>query len=107
MGVQLKRVYDKPAKADGRRILVDRIWPRGLKKKYARIDERFKEVALPLGCGNGSDMTHLDGRSLRSGTSENWTITASESSNSCGNLKSELSHCSLERRTQSITTPWR
>lgn len=49
MGVQLKRVYDKPAKADGRRILVDRIWPRGLKKKYARIDEWFKEVAPTTG----------------------------------------------------------
>jgi uncharacterized protein YeaO (DUF488 family) len=45
MSIQLKRVYDKPAKADGRRMLVDRIWPRGLKKKDACVDEWFKEIA--------------------------------------------------------------
>jgi uncharacterized protein YeaO (DUF488 family) len=45
VGVRLKRVYDKPAKADGRRVLVDRIWPRGLTKKQARIDEWAKEIA--------------------------------------------------------------
>lgn len=49
MSIQLKRVYDKPAKADGRRILVDRIWPRGLRKKDAGIDEWFKEVAPSTG----------------------------------------------------------
>jgi uncharacterized protein YeaO (DUF488 family) len=49
MSMQLKRVYDKPAKADGRRILVDRIWPRGLKKKDARVDEWFKEIAPSTG----------------------------------------------------------
>jgi uncharacterized protein YeaO (DUF488 family) len=45
MSIQLKRVYDKPAKTDGRRILVDRIWPRGLTKKEARLDEWLKEIA--------------------------------------------------------------
>jgi uncharacterized protein YeaO (DUF488 family) len=45
VGVRLKRVYDKPAKADGRRVLVDRIWPRGLTKKEARIDDWVKEIA--------------------------------------------------------------
>ena len=45
MSIRLKRVYDKPAKADGRRVLVDRIWPRGLKKNEARIDQWLKEIA--------------------------------------------------------------
>ena len=49
MSIRLKRVYDKPAKADGRRVLVDRIWPRGLKKKEGRIDEWFKEMAPSTG----------------------------------------------------------
>jgi uncharacterized protein YeaO (DUF488 family) len=49
MSIQLKRVYDKPAKTDGRRILVDRMWPRGLKKKDARVDEWFKEIAPSAG----------------------------------------------------------
>ena len=45
MGIRLKRVYDKPAKSDGRRVLVDRIWPRGLGKEEARIDEWLKGIA--------------------------------------------------------------
>lgn len=43
--IRLKRVYDPPAEDDGRRILVDRLWPRGLKKERARIDEWRKEWA--------------------------------------------------------------
>jgi len=49
VSIRLKRVYDKPAKADGRRVLVDRIWPRGLKKKEARVDEWLKELAPGTG----------------------------------------------------------
>jgi uncharacterized protein YeaO (DUF488 family) len=45
MGFRLKRVYDNPAKADGRRVLVDRVWPRGLTKEKAQIDEWLKEIA--------------------------------------------------------------
>lgn len=45
MSIRLKRVYDAPAKADGRRVLVDRIWPRGLTKRKARVDEWLKEIA--------------------------------------------------------------
>jgi uncharacterized protein YeaO (DUF488 family) len=43
--LQLKRVYDKPAKVDGERILVDRLWPRGLTKKKAAVDLWLKEIA--------------------------------------------------------------
>jgi len=43
--IRIKRVYGKAAKADGERVLVDRIWPRGLTKKEARVDDWFKEVA--------------------------------------------------------------
>ena len=45
MKVRIKRVYEKPAKADGRRILVDRLWPRGMKKEDAKIDLWMKEIA--------------------------------------------------------------
>lgn len=41
----MKRVYDEPAKADGTRVLVDRIWPRGVRKDEAAIDEWLKEIA--------------------------------------------------------------
>lgn len=43
--VQLKRAYDEPAAADGRRILVDRLWPRGVKKETAAIDLWAKDIA--------------------------------------------------------------
>jgi len=43
--VRLKRAYDPPEKADGTRILVDRLWPRGVSKAEARLDEWIKEVA--------------------------------------------------------------
>jgi uncharacterized protein YeaO (DUF488 family) len=43
--IRLKRVYEAPAASDGTRILVDRLWPRGLKKADAAIDHWEKEVA--------------------------------------------------------------
>jgi uncharacterized protein YeaO (DUF488 family) len=43
--VQVRRVYDEPAENDGIRVLVDRIWPRGLTKTKARLDEWCKGVA--------------------------------------------------------------
>jgi uncharacterized protein YeaO (DUF488 family) len=43
--VQIKRAYAEPSKEDGRRILVDRLWPRGLAKEKARVDLWLKEVA--------------------------------------------------------------
>lgn len=43
--VVLKRVYEPAAPSDGRRILVDRLWPRGLTKRAAAVDEWLKEVA--------------------------------------------------------------
>jgi uncharacterized protein YeaO (DUF488 family) len=45
MGVTLKRAYETPARTDGKRILVDRLWPRGLAKSKAGIDLWLKEVA--------------------------------------------------------------
>jgi len=43
--VKIKRAYDKVAPDDGERILVDRLWPRGIKKDEAKIDEWIKEIA--------------------------------------------------------------
>jgi uncharacterized protein YeaO (DUF488 family) len=45
MKVKIKGVYDKPDKEDGKRILVDRLWPRGLTKEKADIDLWVKEIA--------------------------------------------------------------
>ena len=43
--VAIKRVYDEPGEGDGMRVLVDRLWPRGLSKERARVDLWLKEVA--------------------------------------------------------------
>ena len=43
--LRIQRVYEAPAKEDGTRVLVDRIWPRGLSKQEAAIDEWMKEIA--------------------------------------------------------------
>jgi uncharacterized protein YeaO (DUF488 family) len=43
--IKTKRVYEKPSRADGMRILVDRLWPRGLTKERAAVKEWLKEVA--------------------------------------------------------------
>ncbi|WP_188758891.1 DUF488 domain-containing protein [Edaphobacter acidisoli] len=45
MSLHIKRVYDEPAKSDGTRILVDRLWPRGLSKENAHVDLWLKDVA--------------------------------------------------------------
>ena len=43
--IKIKRIYDPVSEDDGKRILVDRLWPRGLKKDDAKIDEWLKEIA--------------------------------------------------------------
>jgi len=43
--IRIKRVYEEPQEADGRRILVDRLWARGLSKEKAKVDVWVKEIA--------------------------------------------------------------
>ena len=43
--IKIKRIYDIPSKNDGFRILVDRLWPRGLTKEKAKVDLWLKEIA--------------------------------------------------------------
>lgn len=45
MKIEIKRVYEQPEKEDGFRILVDRLWPRGLTKEKAKVDLWLKEIA--------------------------------------------------------------
>jgi uncharacterized protein YeaO (DUF488 family) len=45
MTIDLQRAYDPPAKSGGRRILVDRVWPRGIAKHELRIDTWLKDLA--------------------------------------------------------------
>lgn len=43
--VRIKRVYESAAKEDGYRVLVDRLWPRGMKKEAAKVDLWMKDIA--------------------------------------------------------------
>lgn len=43
--IRLKRIYEAPAAEDGCRVLVDRVWPRGLAKDKARVDHWLREIA--------------------------------------------------------------
>ena len=43
--INIKRIYDEPLEGDGYRILVDRLWPRGISKKEVKLDEWNKEIA--------------------------------------------------------------
>ena len=43
--IRIKRVYEEPNREDGERILVDRLWPRGLTKEKAKVDLWLKDVA--------------------------------------------------------------
>lgn len=61
--IQIKRVYEEPARSDGYRILVDRLWPRGLTKERAQLDEWNKSLApsqeLRTWFGHRSDRLEL------------------------------------------------
>jgi uncharacterized protein YeaO (DUF488 family) len=43
--VEIKRIYDPPARSDGFRVLIDRLWPRGVSKPRARLDAWLPELA--------------------------------------------------------------
>ncbi len=43
--IRIKRIYEAPSSGDGFRVLVDRLWPRGVSKEEARLDEWLKEIA--------------------------------------------------------------
>ncbi len=43
--IQVKRAYDPPSTSDGSRILIDRVWPRGIKRETMKIDDWLKDVA--------------------------------------------------------------
>lgn len=45
MSINVKRIYDAPARGDGHRVLVDRVWPRGIRKDDAELEEWLKEAA--------------------------------------------------------------
>ena len=45
MDIQIKRIYEPAARTDGKRVLVDRLWPRGMSRERAHFDEWLKDIA--------------------------------------------------------------
>lgn len=45
MQIWKRRIYDEPSRHDGTRVLIDRIWPRGVSKEDARLDAWLKDIA--------------------------------------------------------------
>jgi Protein of unknown function, DUF488 len=74
MPIGLKRAYDPPAKGDGRRILVDRVWPRGIAKDDLQIDAWLKDLAP------STELRKWFGTTLRNGTSSGSVMPVSWSS---------------------------
>jgi len=96
MATTVKRVYEPPSRSDGARVLVDRLWPRGLSKARAGVDEWLRDLApsddlrrwyhaRPDHC-NRRPRTPFNGSTI-SPTNEN------------------DSRCSLPRKTKRTTTP--
>lgn len=59
--IHIKRVYDPVSSADGTRLLVERLWPRGVKKTSSEIKSWLKDVAPVRSCGSGSAMIQPGG----------------------------------------------
>ena len=71
--LKLKRAYDPVSKSDGRRFLVERLWPRGLSKARLHGEEWLKEVAPSTELRQCSATSRTSGRSFACGTSESST----------------------------------
>lgn len=70
--IGIKRVYEEPTPEDGVRILVDRIWPRGMTKAKAKIDLWYKEIAPSRNFESNSATIRSTLRTFDMHTEENW-----------------------------------
>jgi uncharacterized protein YeaO (DUF488 family) len=92
MSVRVKRGYDQPDKNDGYRVLVDRLWPRGMTKKNAHIDEWAKKVAPSTALRKW--FKHGSGK---------WTEFKKKYSAELGEHREEIERLAEKARTQTVT----
>ena len=104
MSITIKRVYEPATKADGYRVLIDRLWPRGLKKEAVPLDLWAKELAPSTALRQwfGHDPALWDGFRHRYASeldalAEHWQKRP----------RGIPSPCSTARATKSTTTRWR
>ena len=83
--IRLKRAYEKPAPDDGLRVLVERLWPRGLSKERAAVDLWMKDIAPSPELRGGSTTTQPSGTNsrgatvLNSGKKKTWSTNSGRS----------------------------
>jgi uncharacterized protein YeaO (DUF488 family) len=70
--IKLERIYNNPKGDNGFRILVDRLWPRGLSKDKIKVDLWQKDIAPSNSLKNGLDMMRRNGMNSSVDTSRNW-----------------------------------
>jgi hypothetical protein len=105
--VRLKRAYERAVAADGTRILIDRLWPRGVKKADAAIDQG-QRISLPVpNCANGSGTTPAAGKNSAVVTLGRCTSTRTNSTSCARWQDGALSHSSSPPTKRFTTTPLR
>lgn len=72
MQLKLERIYTKPVDTDGYRVLVDRLWPRGISKVNAQLDNWVKEIGPSTTYVSGSIMNRRNIPDLSIVTGLNW-----------------------------------
>ncbi len=89
------RVYEETSPKDGKRVLVDRVWPRGMRKEEAHLDEWLRDVAPP-----SSELRKWYGHepaAFPSSAAATWQSSATpdtaRQSNTCVNLRRTTSSC--------------
>lgn len=68
MVLKIKRAYEQAEPSDGRRILIDRLWPRGVSKEEGRIDVWLKDLAPSTELREWFGHDRENGRNLKNGT---------------------------------------
>ncbi len=108
-GFRIKRVYAPAAADDGLRVLVDRLWPRGIAKEKARIDLWLKESPRATRCVAAFMATRANGRSLSQPTTASFGESRqARRSPVCANIfAANLSRCFTRRATRPTTMRWR
>lgn len=104
--IRVKRVHDPYESDDVSRFLVDRLWPRGMKKENLQMDGWLKDVAPVMHYDAGSGMIRPNGRSFVVDTMLNLMQTAKLGALFWIWPGSRTSPCSSVRMTRSTTMPW-
>jgi hypothetical protein len=101
--IKVKRIYDNPKGRNGFRILVDRLWPRGLRKDEVKIDLWQKDIAPSNSLRKWFSMTKRNGMNLSVDILENWIIIARLLTSYSTKQGTGQSYFSMLLRTRDLT----